>query len=87
MAYPLHPGAGERIVGDEQEEQIVEQPRRLTRSIEDRQIAGVCAGIAKYMGWDVALVRVAFVLLAIMSIGFLIYIVMWIVVPEEEPGS
>jgi phage shock protein C len=64
----------------------METARRLTRSVEDRQIAGVCAGIAKYMGWDVALVRVAYVVLSIASIGFpgvLVYIIMWIVVPEE----
>ena len=60
------------------------------RSVDDRQIAGVCAGIAKYMGWDVALVRVGYVLLSIASIGFpglLVYLIMWIVVPEEQPGS
>ena len=64
--------------------------RKLTRSVDDRQIAGVCAGIAKYMGWDVALVRVGYVLLSIASIGFpglLVYLIMWIVVPEEQPGS
>jgi phage shock protein C len=64
--------------------------RRLTRSVDDRQIAGVCAGIAKYMGWDVALVRVGYVLLSIASVGFpglLVYLIMWIVVPEEQPGS
>lgn len=48
----------------------MEQARRLTRSVEDAKIAGVCAGIAKYMGWDVALVRVGYVLLSIASIGF-----------------
>ncbi|MDR9449677.1 MAG: PspC domain-containing protein [Acidimicrobiia bacterium] len=64
--------------------------RRLTRSVDDRQIAGVCAGIAKYMGWDVALVRVGYVLLSIASVGFpglLVYLIMWVVVPEEQPGS
>jgi phage shock protein C len=68
----------------------MDQTRRLTRSVEDRQIAGVCAGIANYMGWDVALVRVGYVLLSIASVGFpgvLVYIIMAIVVPEEQPGS
>jgi phage shock protein C len=71
-------------------EQIIEQPRRLTRSIEDRKIAGVCAGIADYMGWDVGLVRIAYVLLSIGSVGFpglLVYIILWILVPEEQPAS
>lgn len=64
--------------------------RRLTRSVDDRRIAGVCAGIAKHMGWDVALVRVGYVLLSIASVGFpglLVYLIMWVVVPEEQPGS
>ncbi len=62
------------------------QTRRLTRSVEDRKVAGVCAGLAKYMGWDVAAVRIAFVVLSLLPIGFpgiLAYIIMWIVVPEE----
>jgi phage shock protein C len=64
----------------------MDQERRLMRSVDDRQIAGVCAGIAKYMGWDVAVVRIAYVLLSLASIGFpglLVYVVMWLVVPEE----
>ncbi len=62
------------------------QVRKLTRSVDDRKIAGVCAGVAKYMGWDVAAVRIAFVVLALLPIGFpgiLVYIIMWIIVPEE----
>jgi phage shock protein C len=68
----------------------MDETRRLTRSVEDRQIAGVCAGIAEYMGWDVALVRVGYVLLSIASVGFpglMAYIIMWIVVPEDQSGS
>lgn len=63
------------------------EPRRLTRSVEDRKIAGVCAGLAKYMGWDVAAVRVAFVVMSLLPIGFpglLVYLIMWVVVPEER---
>lgn len=63
------------------------QTRRLTRSVEDRKVAGVCAGLAKYMGWDVAAVRIAFVVLSLLPIGFpgiLVYIIMWIVVPDES---
>ena len=36
--------------------------RRLTRSQNDRYIAGVCGGIAEYFGWNASLVRVGFVL-------------------------
>ena len=84
--YPLRGVSSEM----KPKEQIIEQPRRLTRSIEDRKIAGVCAGIADYMGWDVGLVRIAYVLLSIGSVGFpglLVYIILWILVPEEQPAS
>jgi len=58
---------------------------RLTRPRNDRKIAGVCAGFARYMCVDVTLVRViALVLLLIPpSAGFIAYIVAWIVMPND----
>jgi len=53
----------------------------------NRQLAGVCAGLADYFGLDVTLVRVLYVLASVLSIGFpgtLVYIVLWLVVPERE---
>ena len=45
-------------------------------------IAGVCGGLADYLGLDPTLVRLIFVLLAILGgPGILIYIIMWILVP------
>jgi len=60
--------------------------RRLVRS-RNKMIAGVCAGIAEYFGWDVTLFRVAFVLVSILSVAFpgiLVYLVCWIVMPRPE---
>jgi len=60
--------------------------KRLIRS-EDRIIAGVCGGIAEYLGWDPVLVRLGYFILSIASVGFpgmLAYIILWIVMPE--PG-
>jgi phage shock protein C len=57
--------------------------RKLTRS-NNQMIAGVCAGIAEYVGWDVTLVRVIYAILSIFSAGFpglLLYIILWIVMP------
>ena len=57
--------------------------RTLVRS-RDKMIAGVCAGIAEYFGWDVTLFRVVFVLASILSAAFpgiLVYIVFWAVMP------
>lgn len=59
--------------------------RVLRRSRDDKQIAGVCAGIARYLGLDVTLVRVLMVCLAFWppGVGLIIYVVCWIVVPQE----
>jgi phage shock protein C len=60
---------------------------RLYRSTTDRQIAGVCGGLAHYFEIDVTLVRIGFVVAAFTSIGLLAYIVLWIAVPEGPAGE
>ena len=58
--------------------------RKLTRS-NNQMIAGVCAGIAEYVGWDITLVRVIYAILSVFSAGFpglLLYIILWIVMPK-----
>lgn len=60
--------------------------RRLTRS-NDQVIAGVCAGIAEYFGWDIAIVRIVYLVLSIVSVAFpgiLVYVILWIVMPEKN---
>ena len=58
--------------------------KRLYRSRGDRRVAGVCAGIADYLGVDVSLVRIAWVVFAIAGgPGLLLYIIMAAIVPEE----
>jgi phage shock protein PspC (stress-responsive transcriptional regulator) len=59
-----------------------ERPR-LRRS-HDKMIAGVCGGIAEWVGWDPTVVRLVYVLFSILSAAFpgiLVYIVLWIVMP------
>lgn len=59
--------------------------KRLTRSSSDKKIAGVCGGIAKFLGLDPTLVRLVYALLTIFTAfaGVLIYIIMMLIVPEE----
>jgi phage shock protein C len=59
--------------------------RRLMRSRTDRKIAGVCAGVGEYFDVDVTLVRIVFLVLLLLppAIGLVLYIVGWIVMPEE----
>jgi phage shock protein C len=63
--------------------------KRLLRLREGRMRAGVCAGLARYFGWDVNLVRLAFgVFTVFYGLGALIYVLAWLVLPEEgEDGS
>lgn len=61
--------------------------RPFTRSRNDRMIAGVCRGIADYLNMDPTLVRVAFALLTIFSLGIfgvIAYVALIFVMPEED---
>ena len=61
------------------------QPKRLVRSRDDRWIAGVCGGIARYLGVDANLVRLVVVIGTILGFGSLLvaYLVAWILMPQE----
>jgi phage shock protein PspC (stress-responsive transcriptional regulator) len=59
------------------------QPKKLTRSSNDKMLAGVCGGLGQYLGIDSTVVRLIFVLLALAGgPGILAYIILWLVVPE-----
>ena len=58
--------------------------KRLVRPRAGRKIAGVCAGFAEYFDVDVTVVRVVWLLVAVMTgIGLLSYPIAWIIMPEE----
>ncbi len=57
----------------------------LYRSTEDRVIGGVAGGLAHYFDVDVSIVRILWVLAVFAGgIGFIAYIVAWIIIPEEK---
>ncbi|HMM68634.1 MAG TPA: PspC domain-containing protein [Dokdonella sp.] len=61
-------------------------PRTLSRSRDDRVLAGVMGGIARRFGWNPTLVRVLFVIVSIASAAFpgiLVYLILWLLIPEE----
>jgi phage shock protein C len=64
--------------------------RRLTRSVNERKIAGVCGGIAEYLSVDPTVVRLVWVVLAIIPgaivLGILAYLVAWFIMPEGQRG-
>ena len=61
----------------------------LRRSRRRRLIAGVCGGIAERLGWPPAVVRILFVLGSLVPVlpGFLVYFVLWLVVPLEHSSA
>jgi phage shock protein C len=59
--------------------------QKLYRSETNRMIAGVCGGLAKYFNVDATLVRLVFLLLFFLGgSGFLLYFILWIIVPQES---
>ena len=61
--------------------------KKLYRSKTDQKIAGVCAGLAEYLGIDVSIVRVIWALIALTAgVGVLLYIVCALVIPEKPDG-
>ena len=58
--------------------------RQLRRSSDDRMLAVVAGGIARYLGADVTLVRVIIAALALLNgLGLALYIAAWLLIPEE----
>jgi len=56
---------------------------QLTRSRDNRMIAGVCAGFALHYGWDLNLVRIVTAFLVVLTgVGAVAYLVAWLVIPE-----
>jgi phage shock protein C len=61
---------------------------RLSRPVEGKKIAGVCAGFARYLGVDVTLVRILWLAVAIgTGVGFIAYLIAWIIMPRDNPTA
>ena len=71
---------GNRIASDAQ----IEAPRPLMLDKRNKKVAGVCAGMARYLGVDVVLMRVIWLGVALCTgVGFLAYLAAWIVIPSD----
>jgi len=59
--------------------------RRLSRPRTDRMVAGVCAGVARYLGVDATGVRIGYAVVVILTWGaaLLAYPVLWVLMPED----
>ncbi|MBW3568822.1 PspC domain-containing protein [Candidatus Parcubacteria bacterium] len=61
------------------------EPKRLYRSRDDKVIAGVCGGLGHYFNVDPIIPRIIFVILLLPGglPGFIPYVILWIIVPQE----
>ena len=63
------------------------QRHALVRSRRHRMIAGVCGGLAEWLGWDPTLVRILYVVVSVLSAAFpgiLVYVILWLLMPERQ---
>ncbi|MDR1265126.1 MAG: PspC domain-containing protein [Propionibacteriaceae bacterium] len=61
----------------------------LTRSRNNKVLAGVCGGLAEFTGWDAGLLRAIAAVAALFTFGtvLLVYVVLWIVLPEAGSSN
>ncbi len=58
--------------------------KRLTKSSNNRMIAGVCAGVANYFDIDPTVVRIAWAFLVVLfGSGLLLYLICWLLMPSD----
>jgi phage shock protein C len=66
----------------------MEEPRKLYRSRTERMVAGVCGGLAEYFSVDTTVIRVLFLVLTLFGgSGLVVYVVMWILVPDASKAQ
>jgi len=59
----------------------------ITRDKSNSMIGGVCAGLPRHYGWSVTGTRVVYVLVSILSEAFpgiLVYLILWLLIPESD---
>ena len=58
--------------------------KRLTKNPTDKKITGVCGGLGEYFVIDPTMIRLGFVLFGLFGAGVLVYIILSIVIPNQE---
>ena len=64
--------------------------KKLTRSANNKMLAGVCGGLAEYFGVDATLVRIIYAVLAFFTTGFpglLLYIILMLIMPVKQDAD
>lgn len=64
---------------------MMNEPKKLMRSTQNKMVAGVCAGFARYLNVDPTLVRAIYVAMVLLAgFGVLLYLVLWIIMPADH---
>ena len=89
LGYPAGSGYNGNDTKDESLYDYNGRPiKKLYRDTDDKKIAGVCSGLAIYLGVDTVIIRVIFLIALICgSAGFWIYLVIWIAAPEARTAA
>ncbi len=63
--------------------------KRLYRSKKDRILGGVCAGLGEHLDIDPTVIRLIWAVATVLSFGtgIIVYILAWIIIPEEDSGT
>lgn len=61
--------------------------RRLYRDPDDKWVAGVLGGVAAYFGIDTLVLRLIYIILLLLGVGWLLYLLLWLVVPRAETAA
>ena len=61
--------------------------KRMYRDVDNGMLGGLCSGLAAYLGIDPVIVRAIFVIFLFMGFGFLLYIILWIIIPSAKTPS
>ena len=65
-------------------------PNAPLRRSHDRIIAGVCGGLAEWLGWKADRVRIAYVILSLISAAFpgiIVYLLLWLLMPDADEAA
>jgi len=68
---------------------MAQKQPKLHRSRRQKLIAGVCGGFAEWLGWNATTVRILYVVVSILSVGFpgtIAYLLLWILMPKANPS-
>jgi len=84
MGDPREIGGNEKKSQAGYKSEYVARPRRLYRDPDDRVIGGVCGGLGAYFDIDPLIIRIIFIILFFVFFGLIIYLVLWIAVPEAR---